>query len=286
VGGTFNPAAVRIGNTTHLLYRAVDANKISSLGYAQINDGTELASRSSTPVLYPSTEVESFGCEDPRITFLEGCYYIAYTAFSRRGPRLALASTTDFTHFQKYGLIGPDRTDKDWTFFPERINGKIALLHRLQSSIQIAYFDTLDSLVNSQEYWDGYVKHFHDYELIAPKFPWEHRKVGVGAPPIKTDKGWLLIYHGVSLKKVYSVGALLLDMDDPMKIIARTSTPILEPEMDFEKQGIVSNVVFPDGAIINDGKLYVYYGGADNVCCLATTPIDGFIDQLMQEGNV
>ena len=285
IGGTFNPAAVRVGNKTHLLYRAVDSNNISSLGYAQTINGTELTSRSSEPVLSPSTEAESFGCEDPRITLLEGRFYVTYTAYSRRGPRLALSSTTDFTRFQKYGLIGPDHTDKDCAIFPQRINGKIAILHRLQSSMQIAYFDTLESMVDSKEYWNQYVKHFRDYELIGPKYPWEHRKVGTGAPPIKTDRGWLLIYHGVNLKKVYSTGALLLDIDDPMKVLARTSTPILEPEMDFEKNGIVSNVVFPEGAIVENGDLFVYYGGADRVCCVATAPFDDFVDQLARESN-
>jgi predicted GH43/DUF377 family glycosyl hydrolase len=182
-------------------------------------------------------------------------------------------------------LIGPDHTDKDCAIFPERINGKIAILHRLQSSIQIAYFDNLESIINSQEYWNGYAKHFRDYELIGPKFPWEHRKVGTGAPPIKTNRGWLLIYHGVNLKKVYSAGALLLDIDDPMKVLARTSTPILEPEMDFEKNGVVSNVVFPEGAIVEDGHLFVYYGGADKVCCVATAPLNDFVDQLARESN-
>ena len=124
------------------------------------------------------------------------------------------------------------------------------MLHRLESKVQIAYFETLDALKKPQEFWTEYVKHFHDYEIIKPKFSWEKRKIGVGPPPIKTERGWLVIYHGVSEERMYRAGAVLLDLDDPTKVVARTRKPILEPEMEFEKRGVVPNVVFPEGAII------------------------------------
>ena len=104
--------------------------------------------------------------------------------------------------------------------------------------------------------------------------------MGVGPPPIKTSRGWLLLYHGVSMQKVYRAGAVLLDLDEPQKVLAHTSEPILEPEMEFEKNGVVSNVVFPEGAVIRNDELIVYYGGGDRVCCVASIPAEEFLDEL------
>ncbi len=283
VMGTFNPAAISANGAIHLLYRAVDANRISRLGYACTLNGTEIFNRHPTPVLEPSAEWEEFGCEDPRITPIEGTFYVTYTAFSGRGPRIALASTQDFMHFKKFGLVGPNRNDKDWVLFPERIDGKIALLHRLESRIQIAYFESFEALENSQSFWNGYVMHFDDFEVIRPRFVWETRKVGTGPPPIKTERGWLILYHGVSIERIYRVGALLLDLDDPRKVIARTQVPILEPDTEFERVGVVPNVVFPEGALVREGELLVYYGGADRVCCAASAPLDDFLCELEKE---
>jgi len=188
-----------------------------------------------------------------------------------------------FLAFRKVRFGWPDRNDKDCVIFPERIDGKVAILHRLESKVQIAYFDSVESLAKSRSFWTKYLPHFGDYEILRAKFPWEKRKVGVGTPPIKTERGWLVIYHGVSLDRVYRAGALLLDLDDPKKVIARTRSPILEPETDFEKSGFVSNVVFPDGAVVLDGELLTYYGGADRVCCVASCPLDEFLDELEKE---
>jgi predicted GH43/DUF377 family glycosyl hydrolase len=283
VDGTFNPGAVAAGRVIHVLYRAVDANRISRLGYARSLNGTDFTYRSENPVFEASAGWEEFGCEDPRLTLLDGRYYVTYTAYSRRGPRIALASTNDFLHFEKYGLVGPDLDDKDCALFPERVNGKVAMLHRLDSKIQIAYFDNPDALVNSQEFWSEYVTHYDDFEIMRPKYAWEEWKVGAGPPPIKTDRGWLTIYHGVSVRRIYHVGAVLLDLDEPSKILARTREPLLEPEMEFEKRGVVPNVVFPAGSIIQDGYLVIYYGGADRVSCVAKTPVDDFLEELERE---
>jgi predicted GH43/DUF377 family glycosyl hydrolase len=281
--GTFNPGAIAEGKYIHLLYRAVDANRVSRLGYARTLDGRTMESRPLEPVMTSSGDWEEFGCEDPRITRFDGTFYVTYTAYSRRGPRIALASTKDFLHFEKYGVVGPDRNDKDCVIFPERVDGKIALLHRLRSKVQIAYFENIESLIQSKAFWKQYVPHFEDYEVMRAKSPWEERKVGVGSPPIKTERGWLVVYHGVSPDRIYRAGALLLDLDDPKKVVARTRTPILEPETDFEKRGFVPNVVFPDGAVIRDGELLTYYGGADRVCCVASSPVDEFLDELEKE---
>lgn len=283
VGGTFNPGAIAADGVIHLLYRAVDRRGTSRLGYARSFDGGDISSRSATPVLEPSAKWEEFGCEDPRITRLNGRIYVTYTAYSQRGPRMALASTEDFSQFKKYGIVGPDRNDKDCVIFPEAINGKIALLHRVEGRIQLAYFESLEALEHSRSYWKDYLRKLDQFEVIGPRFYWETRKVGAGSPPIRTPKGWLVIYHGVSVERVYRVGALLLDLDDPKKVIARTREPILQPETEFEKLGIVPNVVFPAGAVVHEGQLLVYYGGADRVCCTASALLDEFLEELAKE---
>ena len=260
----------------------MDRNTVSRLGYARSHNGTSIDYRSPSPVLEPSAEWEQFGCEDPRITQLDNMKYVTYTAYSRRGPRIALASTSDFQHYEKLGLIGPDIEDKDCVIFPERIDGQIAILHRLNGRIQIAYFDNLDALVNSQDYWKSYVQRFDDYEVIRSRFPWEERKVGVGPPPIRTEKGWLVIYHGVSIDNIYRTGALLLDLENPIKVLGRTSQPFFEPTEEFEMRGVVPNVVFPDGAALKDGSLFMYYGGADRVCCVAYAAIEEFLSEVAE----
>jgi predicted GH43/DUF377 family glycosyl hydrolase len=194
-----------------------------------------------------------------------------------------LASTQDFAHFEKYGIIGPDLNDKDCVLFPEAIDGQIALLHRVDGKIQVAYFENLEALQNPHRYWPNYLKRLSKFEIVKPRFYWETRKVGAGPPPIKTEFGWLVIYHGVSMERIYRVGALLLDLDNPLKVIAHTSEPILEPETEFEKQGVVPNVVFPDGAVVHNGELLIYYGGADRVCCTASAPVDEFLEDLQNE---
>ena len=282
-GGTFNPGAAAGNGVIHLLYRAVDKAGTSRLGYARSLNGGDVTDRSPNPVLEPSADWEEFGCEDPRITCLNSRFYVTYTAYSQRGPRIALASTTDFSHFDKHGIVGPDLNDKDCVLFPELIRGEVALLHRVEGRIQVAYFKSIEELENAQHYWKEYLKNIQNFEVIKPKFYWETRKVGAGPPPIRTGSGWLVIHHGVSTERIYRVGALLLDLDNPKKVIARTREPILEPETDFEKQGVVPNVVFPDGAVVHEGTLFVYYGGGDRVCCAASVPLDEFVEDLEKE---
>jgi predicted GH43/DUF377 family glycosyl hydrolase len=197
LGGTFNPGTIADGETIHVLYRGVDAKKISRLGYARTRDGTTIESRSNEPVMTPSADWEEFGCEDPRITKIDDTFYVTYTAYSRRGPRIALASTKDFLHFQKHGLVGPDLDDKDCVIFPERIAGKIAILHRVNMKVQIAYFDDIESLTKSQSFWERYIPDIEHYQVLKGTLPWEMKKVGIGPPPVKTKRGWLAIYHGV-----------------------------------------------------------------------------------------
>ena len=279
---TFNPGAVKSGEIIHILYRAVNEHDISSLGYATTTDGETILERSVKPVFAPGDPWEELGCEDPRITAFEGTFYVFYTAYSRRGPRIALASTTDFTNYRRYGVVGPDYDDKDAALFPEPIDGKFAVAHRIAPNIELVFFDSIEQMerVSQNPYSKNYLKNIEANTIMKPLFKWEEKKVGIGPPPIRTDAGWIVIYHGVDSNNVYRAGAALLDLENPCRVIARTPEPILEPEEEFEKVGVVPNVVFPEGAVVIKDELRVFYGGADRVCCVASVPMKLLIEAL------
>ena len=278
--GTFNAGAVKKAEITHILYRAVNEHYISSFGYAATIDGETIVDRSAEPVLSPEDPSEDLGCEDPRITEFDGTYYVFYTAYSRRGPRIALASTTDFRNYKRYGLIGPDHDDKDGALFPQLINGQVTIVHRIAPNIELAFLDSIEQMETSNPYWKDYFKHIEANTIMKPLMKWEEKKVGIGPPPIRTDAGWVIIYHGVDSHNVYHAGAALLDLENPRRVIARTPEPILEPEEDFERIGVVPNVVFPEGAVVMKNELKIFYGGADRVCCVASVPMKLLIEVL------
>jgi predicted GH43/DUF377 family glycosyl hydrolase len=279
---TTNPGVVRNGDTTHILYRAVDEHNVSSLGHATTVDGETILERTVEPVFSPTETWEELGCEDPRITSFEGTFYVFYTAYSHRGPRIAAASTTDFRDFARYGVVGPDHDDKDCALFPERIGGELAAAHRIEPNIELAFFERvrkLDRLPRNPNS-EKYLRRIQANVIMKPERKWEEQKVGIGPPPIKTNAGWLIIYHGVDSNIVYRAGAAMLDLENPCRVIARTPEPILEPEEPYEKIGVVPNVVFPEGTVVTDGQLRVYYGGADRVCCVASVPIKLLMESL------
>jgi predicted GH43/DUF377 family glycosyl hydrolase len=282
IGGTFNPGAARNGEVIHILYRAVNEHKISSLGHATTTDGETIVGRSMEPVFAPVDSWEVLGCDDPRITAFDGGFYVFYTAYSPRGPRVALASTTDFMSYERYGVVAPDYDDKDAALFPELIDGKFAVVHRIAPNIELVFFHSLKRMekVSQNPYSKNYLKRIETNTIMKPKWKWEEQKVGIGPPPIRTDAGWLMIYHGVDSNTVYRAGAALLDLEDPRRVIARTPEPILEPEEDFERVGVVPNVVFPEGAVVVKDDLKVFYGGADRICCVASVPMKLLIEAL------
>ena len=260
----FNPAVVYDSGLFHLLYRAMGMDEISRVGYAVSTDGFDFL-RFDKPVFSPKLILEPQGCEDPRIVKIEDTFYMAYTAYSQRGVRIGLASTKNFIQWERHD-IGWKGDDKDAVLFPEKIGSKYVLLHRPtvgeNFGIWIAYSDNLIE-------WDG------RREIMAPlgKGSWEDQKIGACAPPIKTEKGWLLIYHGVDEERVYRLGAAVFSLEDPSKLVYRHPEPILEPEADYEiRGGEVPNVVFACGAceVRDKDKYYIYYGGADSVVCVAT----------------
>lgn len=271
-----------------MFYRSVDVTGISSIGYVAFDRNMKTVERLDRPIMAPNHQWEELGCEDPRVTRTGSTYYMLYTANSRAGPRIALALGYDRRRFDKMGIIGPEMFDKDAALFPETINEKLVMIHRLQPSIQLAYFDTIqfEKMYNPSlrsQYWVEYLRNLEAHTIMKPKESWEQRKIGIGPPPIKTPEGWLMIYHGVDDKLTYRVGAALADLDEPSKIVARSRTPILEPMEPYEKYGSVEMVVFPEASMVLDGVLYVFYGAADTVTCLATAPLDELLRWLARQ---
>lgn len=309
---TFNPAAVTIDGKVHLLYRAIGDNDVSVMGYAVSSDGVTFE-RLPLPAYVPRESFEGApdhprklilsekhlspyesggggwgGCEDPRLTQIGDTLYLVYVAYNGWGPpRVALSSITveNFVNhvweWAKPVLISPPGVvDKNAVVFPEKINGKFVILHRIFPDILLDYVDSLE--------FDGSTYLKGEYKISPTRSGWDNRKVGAGAPPIKTKDGWLLIYHSVGEADPgrYKMGAMLLDLQDPTKVLYRTISPILAPDHDHENIGWKAGVAYPCGAVVVDGNLYVYYGGADMVVCAATANLDSFIRELKDSGTV
>ena len=279
---TFNPAALRIKNTIHILYRALSIDNTSSIGYASTKDGVSIDERETLPAYIPREDFElkkiaggNSGCEDPRLIKIGKTIYMCYTAFDGVGPpRVAITSITEKNfllknwQWEKPILITPiGFDDKDTCIFPEKTNGKYFILHRVGNEICGDYLKSLNFKTETIR---------KCIRIMGPRInKWDNAKVGISAPPLKTKYGWLLLYHGISKNhKTYRIGAVLLDLDDPAIVLSRTSDPIFEPEESYEKVGIINNVVFPCGMIEKDGLLYIYYGGADTVVGVATIELD------------
>jgi len=261
-----------------MLFRSHLDTGRSIIGLAESEDGFRFTSRPE-PFMTPGTEppfceYEAFGVEDPRITFLEGAYYITYSAYSKHGVRIGLARTTDFQRVERVGLI----TQADYrntVLFPERINGRYVRLDRPHSEI------------SPWSIWISYspdLRHWGDSKVVMKPvtYHWDEMKIGPGAPPIKTERGWLNIYHGVFPTmdgSVYRLGVALHDLHDPARIIAVGDRWILQPEDPWELVGYVHNVVFTCAAVPeDDGTLKLYWGGADKVMCAGTAVIEDLVD--------
>ena len=284
----FNPAVISDGREAHLLYRASSSDDTSRFGYASFTDIDQLVSRFPDPVYVPRAPFEqktvpgNSGCEDARLTIIDDTAYLFYTAVDpAKPPRVALStiSKTDFFakrfhNFSEPVLISPPGIDdKDACLFPEKINGKYYILHRIQPAIDINAYEKLD--------FDGTTKFLAHRPVIFPRRGmWDSKKIGINTVPIRTDHGWLVLYHGVSDTGVYSLGALLLDLKHPEKLIGRSRYPLLTPNEPYEREGVVPNVVFPCGACIVRDKLVIYYGGADKVIGAASIRLVSLVASL------
>lgn len=296
--GTFNPAAIFLKNKFHLVYRAVRNDHMSVFGYASSKNGIAVDKRFKKPVYTPGESFEfvknkqfSFqypymsgggwgGCEDPRLSVIEDKIYMTYTAFNgHQAPGVALTSIgiDDFLNQQwnwsRPKLISePGKIQKNWVIFPEKINGKYAILHSISPEISIDYFNDLDS---------EQITIKSHYSRYSNNLKWESYLRGVASPPIKTNKGWLLFYHAMDHRNPdqYKLGAMILDLKNPTKIICRSNHPILEPHELYENNG-KPGVIYVCGTVLKNGKLYIYYGGADKVSCVATVKLEKLLNYL------
>ncbi len=245
---------------------------ISHLRVARSSDGINFTIENEGSI-WPENEYEDFGIEDPRITFIDGRYYITYVGVSRYGVTTHLASTADFKSYERHGVIFyPD--NKDVVLFHEKINGCYWALHRPVSPLfgrhQIWIAESSDL-----KCWGC---HRHLMSPAAGK--WDSVKIGAGAAPFKTDAGWIEVYHGVDKEGHYCLGAVLLDSSEPWRIISRTDEPILVPEADYETQGFFGNVVFTCGLLFEQDKLNIYYGAADTAIAYAQISLNDVLKAL------
>ena len=264
----FNAGTIYHNGLFHMLYRAQGVDYVSHIGYAVSEDGYRWK-RLDQPVFSPGNGYETRGVEDPRLTFLEGKFYMTYTAYSPLGVRASLAISDNLIHWQRAGIMLPDENNKDTAIFPEKIGGKYYLLHRREPDIWLATSDDM--------------RHWSNHQVIMKPTgsAWQQAKIGISGTPEKTDQGWLMIYHAVDQHMVYRLGADLLDLDNPSIVTKRLEDWILEPRETWELKGDVPNVVFSCGQIIKDRILYVYYGGADRVMAVATCPVEELMAALM-----
>lgn len=291
---TFNPGAIYEEGKVHLVYRAMSEDNTSVLGYAASKDGFTFNERLDEPIYVPREDFEkklvpggNSGCEDPRLTKLDDTVYMCYTAFNGKSePRAALTSIScaDFLtrrwNWAKPVLISPPGfMDKDAALFPKKIKGKFAILHRIGTSI---WLDLVDSLSFAEGQWIKGTVIMSSRKESPPA-----EKIGISSPPIETKWGWLLLYHVVSKdenrssKRHYYVKAALLDINDPTCVIACGKTALLKPEMPYEREGQVADVVFPCGAVVINDRLFVYYGGADTVIGVATVKLTELVQSLL-----
>jgi len=316
---TFNPGALYEAGKVHLVYRAIGDSDVSVLGYASSVDGFHIDERLDKPIYVPREPFEGAGlkypaathpeivylsaedeveeevsyvsggggwggCEDPRLTKIDDRVFMTYVAFDGYSPpRVALTSihVNDFLtkswQWQKPVLISPPGVvDKNACILPEKINSKYVIFHRIFPNILIDFVDDLD--------FDGKTRFLKGEFRIRPRLSyWDSRKIGAGAPPIKTKDGWLLIYHAIGERDPgrYKIGAMLLDLKDPTRVLARSKEPILEPEVWYENEGWKSGVIYPCGAVVMGDRLLVYYGGADRVACVASARLDELLNHLV-----
>jgi predicted GH43/DUF377 family glycosyl hydrolase len=280
-----NAGMVKVKDKYIMLFRSHLDNGRSIIGLAESVDGYAFTVRDQPFITLAQTgvfrEYEAFGVEDPRISCIEGEYYITYSAYSKHGVRIGLAKTTDFSSIERISLI----TEADYrnvVLFPEKINGRYVRLDRPHSAI------------SPWAIWISYSKdliYWGESELIMMPVPyhWDEMKIGPGATPIKTEHGWLSIYHGVFPTMdgaIYRLGVALHDLKNPAQIVGVGDSWILQPEDPWEVTGYVHNVVFTCGAIAEeDGSVKIYWGGADSVMCVGTARIEDLVDRCLNHSR-
>lgn len=300
--GVFNPAAYKDDDhNVHLLYRAIGSDGVSRLGYSKSANGINFEERGDypvfflenirglsderyryDPVLYPSGGSWG-GAEDPRLVRIEDTLYLTFNAFDGWDfIRIGVSSILekDFLagkwDWKKPILISPEgEIHKNWVLFPEKINGKFAILHSISPDVQIDYVQKLEDLAKgTQKIQSKFKRHERD--------SWDTWLRGAGCPPIRTEKGWLVLYHALEKHESdkYKVGVMLLDINDPTKVIARSPGPLLAPECWYENDG-KPGIVYVCGAVVREEMLLVYYGGGDMHTCVAQAPLQDVLSWLI-----
>lgn len=255
--------------------KIVNLTSLSHLRVARSKDGIHFTI-DEKPAIWPVSEEESWGMEDPRITQIEDTYYINYTSVTENGAATSLISTKDFENYERHGIIfAPE--NKDVTIFPEKINGEYVAFNRPVPG-GIGAPEMWIAKSPDLFHWGGQ-KHFCGLSEVEEE-RWDNGRIGGGAVPFKTDRGWIKIYHAADKNDRYCLGAFLLDLNDPSKVLARTTKPILEPEMDYEKNGFFGNVVFTCGCLFKDDTVILYYGAADDKICRVDICLDDIFSAM------
>ena len=277
----FNGSPVKVGNEYLLLLRIEGLQGYSFFSLARCQDGLHFQV-DKQPCMLPAKEGpftvwEENGIEDPRITFIECQFYIMYTAVGRYGHRIALSRTEDFETFERIALVsGPG--NKDGVLFPEKIHGMYARLDRpIGNNVGCIWISYSPDLIN----WG------RSELVICPRARyWDSYRIGASVPRIRTDRGWLELYHGLKMTAsgpIYRLGTVMLDLENPARVLGRCLEPVLSPREDYERVGDVGNVVFGSGAIVEpNGEVKVYYGAADTSICVALGTIDELIESCFQ----
>ncbi len=277
----FNGTPFKKDDTYYLLIRIEGQQGYSYFALAESKDGLRFSVHPE-PVMQPAksgpfAKYEALGIEDPRLTELDGTYYVMYTAYSTYGARIALAKTEDFHSYERIALVS-EPGNKDGMLFPEKINGEYVRFDRPIGK-------------DCGSIWISYSKNLYDWGrsevVMQPRAGyWDSYRIGASVPPIKTNHGWLEIYHGVRMNPsgpIYKIGTVLLDLEEPHRVVARMEEPCLSPRENYERIGDVGNVVFACGAIVEDnGEIKVYYGSADTHICVATCSFDTLIAKTLE----
>ncbi len=240
--------------------------RISHLRLLFSDDGINFEASEAHPAIFGKGDYESYGIEDCRVSQIEGTYYLTYTMVSPNGVGVGLRTTKDWINFEKKGMIFSPH-NKDCAILEEKINGKYFALHRPSSPELGGNYIWVSESPDSV--------HWGNHKCIAKtrKGKFDSKRLGAGAAPIKTKKGWLEIYHGATENNRYCLGAILLDLEDPSRVIARSQEPIMEPIATYEKTGFFGNVVFTNGHLVNGDTIKMYYGASDEHVCLASFSI-------------
>lgn len=277
----FNGTPIKVDDNYFLLLRVEGQQGYSFFSLARSQDGFHFTV-DPEPVMLPAKEgsfakYETRGIEDPRLTEIDGRYYVLFTAVSNWGPRIELAETTDFVHYERIALVS-EPGNKDGVLFPEKINGRYARLDRpIGNGIGSIWLSFSDDMI-----------HWGDHQLVMMPHSgyWDSYRIGASAPPIKTEAGWLEIYHGMKMTRsgpIYKIGSVVFNLEDPSRVIARCDEPILSPRETYERIGDVNNVVFACGAIVEpNDDIKIYYGAADTCICVATNKLSRLIERTLE----